>query len=132
MKLRFPHTPMRLIWLAAGFIALGLGAIGAILPLLPTTPFVILAAFAFGKSSPTLQKRLEESAFFGPIIIDWRTNGAIAPRYKMISVGMMAAVFLLSIIMQVGAKILIVQAVFLIAAAAFILTRPNGPKTKID
>ncbi|MCO6185552.1 YbaN family protein [Rhizobium sp. L1K21] len=130
MKMPFANAPMRLFWFATGLIALGLGAVGAILPLLPTTPFVILAAFAFGKSSPALQKRLEESAFFGPIILDWRANGAIAPRYKAIAVSMMAAAFILSIIMQVGTTILAVQAVVLMAAAAFILTRPSGPKVQ--
>ena len=81
----------RVFWFCLGGISLALGAIGAILPILPTTPFVILSAFAFGKSSPRLAAWLNNSPTFGPMIADWRSHGAIAPRYKRIAVTMMAA-----------------------------------------
>ena len=97
------------------------------LPVLPTTPFVILAAFAFGKSSPRLQAWLENSAVFGPIIADWKINGSIAPRYKAISLVMMGAVFAVSVAMGFAPVVLIVQAVAIIGASAFILSRPNAP-----
>ena len=120
-------SPLRAVWLAIGFAALALGAIGVLLPLLPTTPFVIIAAFAFGKSSPTLARWLETSRTFGPVIADWREHGAIAPRFKALAMAMMAAVFLLSVAMSVSAFVLIVQAIYMTGAAAFILSRPNGP-----
>ena len=119
--------PWRAVWLAIGIAALALGAIGVLLPLLPTTPFVIVAAFAFGKSSPTLARWLETSRSFGPLIADWRAQGAIAPRFKALSMAMMAGVFLLSVAMSASAFVLIVQAVCMAGAAAFILSRPNGP-----
>jgi uncharacterized protein len=115
----------RIFWLALGWCALAAGAIGAVLPVLPTTPFVILAAFAFGKASPRLQAWLERSRQFGPIIADWRANGAIAPRYKIISHVMMAAVFALSLWLSVPTWALTLQALCLLAASAFILSRPN-------
>ena len=118
----------RIIWFALGAMALALGALGVILPVLPTTPFIILAAFAFGKSSPALAAWLENSRSFGPIIADWRAHGAIAPRYKVIAVGMMAAVFALSLILRASGTILLIQAVCLGGAALFILTRPHGPE----
>lgn len=117
-----------LAWLTLGWAALAAGAIGAVLPVLPTTPFVILAAFAFGKASPRLQAWLENSRQFGPIIADWRANGAIAPRYKVIAHVMMAAVFAVSLVLAVPAWALGVQGLCLLAASGFILTRPN-PKT---
>lgn len=107
--------------------ALALGAIGAVLPILPTTPFVILAAFAFGKSSPRFQAWLENSKLFGPIIADWRANGSIALPYKAIALTMMGAVFALSIYNGWPALVLVIQAVCIAGAATFILTRPSRP-----
>ena len=68
--------------LIAGFASLGLGAIGAFLPLLPTVPFMILAAFCFARSSPALEARLLDHKHFGPHIRRWRERGAISRRGK--------------------------------------------------
>lgn len=116
------------LWTALGFGALGLGVIGVVLPVLPTTPFVILAAFCFAKGSPRMAKYLQEHPVFGPMILDWQTHHAIAPRYKSIAILMMAAAFGLSLSLGVAHPILFIQAVCILGAAAFILTRPNGPR----
>ena len=118
-------SAVRAIWFAVGCSALALGVAGVILPVLPTTPFVILAAFAFGKSAPRLEAWLEESRTFGPAIADWRAHGAIALRFKVIAIAMMSGAFGLSIAMSVAPIVLIVQAAAMIAAAAFILSRPS-------
>jgi uncharacterized membrane protein YbaN (DUF454 family) len=118
---------MRALWLTIGVSALALGALGVVLPLLPTTPFVLVAAFAFGKSSPRLAAWLESSRTFGPLIANWRDHRAIAPRAKALAVTMMAAVILISVALSVSTTVLVIQAVCLTAAAAFILSRPNGP-----
>lgn len=115
----------RYAWFTLGWVALMLGAIGVVLPLLPTTPFIILAAFAFGRSSRRLQNWLENNRTFGPIIAEWRTNGAIAPRYKAIAIMMMLAAFSASIAMDIAALVLIIQGVCMAGAAGFILSRPN-------
>lgn len=119
-------TTGRLAWLFAGFFALAIGAIGALLPILPTTPFVILAAFCFGKSAPSFQRKLEQSHAFGPVIVDWRANGAITKRYKIVSVAMMAGVIALSIVTGFSTIVIAIQMVLVVAASSFILTRPNG------
>lgn len=72
----------RHLYLFAGFASLGLGAIGAVLPLLPTVPFMILAAFCFARSSPRLEARLLNHRHFGPHIRRWRGRGAISRRGK--------------------------------------------------
>ena len=118
--------PRRAFWLAVGFAALAVGAIGVVLPVLPTTPFVIVAAFAFGKSDPRLEAWLVSSRLFGPMIADWREHGAIAPRFKAMAIVMMAVVFLISVAMSVSPLVLIVQAVCMSGAAAYILSRPSG------
>lgn len=119
-------SPRRAVWFAVGVAALAVGAIGVVLPILPTTPFVIVAAFAFGKSSAALEDWLVSSRTFGPVIADWREHGAIAPRFKAAAVVMMAAVLLLSVAMSASTPVLIVQAVCMAGAAAFILSRPGG------
>jgi uncharacterized membrane protein YbaN (DUF454 family) len=72
----------RILYLWAGFASLGLGAIGAFLPLLPTVPFMILAAFCFARSSPALEARLLDHKHFGPHIRRWREHSAISRRGK--------------------------------------------------
>lgn len=116
----------RMMWLCIGCLSLGLGAFGAVLPVLPTTPFVILAAFAFGRSSPQLQALLENSPVFGPIISDWQANGAIAGRFKLLAIIMMAAVLGISLALSAPLIVLIVQVICMTGAAVFILSRP-GP-----
>lgn len=116
--------PARLAWTAVGLVALALGGVGALLPLLPTTPFVILAAFAFGKGSPRLRARLEAHQVFGPAIRDWRARGAIARRHKATACLVMGLALLASVLAGIGATILIVQVLCMGAAAAFIVTRP--------
>ena len=118
----------RVAWRSLGFLALGLGVLGTVLPVLPTTPFVLLAAFAFGKSAPSLQARLEDSRAFGPAIRDWRINGAIAPRHKLLAITMMSSVLGLSLVLSVSPAVLGVQLVSMTGAAAFLLTRPHAAR----
>jgi uncharacterized protein len=72
----------RTLYLIAGFASLVLAAFGVVLPLLPTVPFVILAAFCFARSSPALERRLLEHRTFGPHIRRWREHGAISRKGK--------------------------------------------------
>ena len=119
-------TARRSLWFGLGIIALILGAIGIVLPLLPTTPFVLLAAFAFGKSSTRLRNWLQSHKTFGPIITDWEQNGAIAKKYKRLACAMMAASLALSLALGVAPTIIMIQAVFLSLAAFYVLTRPSA------
>lgn len=115
----------RTMWLCIGCLSLGLGTFGAVLPVLPTTPFVILATLAFGRSSPQLQALLENSPVFGPIISDWQAHGAIAVRFKLLSIVMMAAVFGTSLALSAPLIVMVVQLICMTGAALFILSRPN-------
>ena len=73
----------RTLYLMGGFLALGLGGIGVLLPLLPTVPFIILAAFCFARSNPTLEQWLVEHPVFGGHIRAWRERGAISRKGKL-------------------------------------------------
>lgn len=119
------RTIFRPLWLILGLVSVALGVLGIVLPVLPTTPLMILAAFFFSKSSPRLEAWLLDHRVFGPVIADWRENGAIAPKIKLMATGTMAAVFTVSLIMGVKPFVLIIQAVCLGGAAWFVLSRPN-------
>ena len=119
---RLHHLP----WLALGWAAVALGFAGVVLPILPTTPFLILAAFAFSKSSPRLRRWLIEHNLFGGPIRDWEDSGAIRPRYKVMACTMMMLVLGVSFLMGLANTILLIQGVAMAGAAVFILSRPNA------
>lgn len=119
---------LRAFWMSVGAISLALGAVGVILPLLPTTPFVLLAAFAFARSSPRLRSWLTNHSIFGPIIDDWEAHGAIAPRYKVMACSAMSVVLLGSFLGGLSWRLIGVQAVFMGGAAIYVLSRPSGKK----
>ncbi len=120
---RLRHLP----WAVIGIICVALGFIGVLLPVLPTTPFLIPAAFAFSKSSPRMHRWLLEHDIFGGPIRDWEAYGAIKPRFKVIACTAMTGVFMVSLLSGLSATILTIQALAMGAGAAFVLTRPNGP-----
>ncbi len=118
---------MRTLWLALGLTFLALGLVGIVLPVLPTTPFLLLAAGCFAKSSPRLHRWLLAHPTLGPPIRAWEEHGAIAPGAKRLAVGSMAAVFALSLWLGLRWEVLLAQGVLIAVGSAFILTRPSGP-----
>lgn len=118
---------VRPLWLMLGLVATGCGIAGIVLPLVPTTPFLLLAAYAFARSSPRLHTWLVEHPRLGPPITDWRQHGAISRRAKRAAILVMLATFGLSVAVGVPATVLALQALALAGAATFILTRPDGP-----
>ena len=80
----------RALWLGAGLTALTLGLIGIFLPLLPTTPFVLLAAFCFTRGSPRCEAWLLDHPRLGPVVRDWRATRAIPWGAKLLAWSMMA------------------------------------------
>lgn len=120
-------TPRRAAWFALGAAALCLGAVGVVAPLLPTTPFVLLAALAFARSSDRWHAWLVGHGIFGPMIENWRAHGAISRPAKAVGLLAMAAVLGVSVAMGVPPLVLAVQMMVLAAAAAFILSRPIPP-----
>jgi uncharacterized protein len=81
----------RLLWMAAGLLALLIGIVGIFVPLLPTVPFVLLAAFCFSRGSERLEAWLVQHPRFGPPIEAWRRNRAVPLRAKQLATVMMAA-----------------------------------------
>ena len=73
---------VRALYLGAGFLALFLAVLGAILPVLPTTPFVLLAAACFARGSEYFHRKLLENRIAGPIIREWSLYRSIPQRVK--------------------------------------------------
>ncbi|MGK6321262.1 YbaN family protein [Sphingomonas sp. DT-204] len=115
----------RPVWLALGWLFTALGFIGALLPLMPTTIFLILAAGCFARSSPRLERWLLTHPRFGPTLRAWREDGAISPRAKAMACGGIALGYAL---FWWGARpsltVDLIVAAVMVACAAFILSRP--------
>jgi hypothetical protein len=116
----------RLILLAFGWIFLSLGIIGAFLPIMPTTPFALLAAYCFSKSSPKLHQWILSRPVLGPLIKDWESSGIIRPRAKVMATLMMSLLFGYALFfVPVANWIRIIVASSGIAVLVFIWTRPS-------
>jgi len=79
------------VYLVLALLFLLLGVIGIFLPVLPTTPFILLSAWAAARSSPRLLTWLEEHTAFGPMIRDWRRGGVVRRRAKWVATVVMSA-----------------------------------------
>lgn len=80
----------RALWLFAGGLSLALGIVGIVVPLLPTTPFVLLAAACFSRGSVRCERWLLTHRVFGPMVRDWRAHRAIPRRARQLAFVMMA------------------------------------------
>jgi uncharacterized protein len=88
----------RVLLIAGGFLCIGMAYLGAILPGLPTTPWVLLASYCFSRSSPRLQRWLRRSPIFGRLIQDWDTHRGLRRPVKAIAIVMIVAVVSVSIL----------------------------------
>ncbi len=84
------RKPWRLLWLLAGLLALGLGLVGVVTPVLPTVPFVLLAAWCFSKGSARWEAWLLAHPRWGPMVQDWRARRAVPRRAKLLAWSMMS------------------------------------------
>ena len=115
------------LWRLAGGTSVLLGVVGIFLPLLPTTPFLLLAAYCFQKSSPRLHAWLINHPRLGPSIRDWREHGAISRTAKVQAIVAMIVVLGLSFVLGVNWIVLAIQVVVMCFVALFILSRPDRP-----
>lgn len=82
---------IRWLYLVLAFVSLALGVVGAFLPILPTVPFILLAAWFAARSSPRLLAWLENHAHFGRHIRDWRNGGVVSRKAKWAATATMSA-----------------------------------------
>ena len=119
-----------LFWRLLGLAFVGIGFAGIVLPVLPTTPFMLLALWAFAKGSPTLHAWLENHPRFGTSIAAWNRYGTIPLRAKLTAIAVMGVSLTILVLSEAVPRVGVISAAILMAAgAAFILTRPSNPPT---
>ncbi|MCB9896933.1 MAG: YbaN family protein [Planctomycetes bacterium] len=89
---------LRALWIAVGVLLVALGMLGALLPVLPTTPFLLLAAACFARGSPRLLARLQAHPTFGPAVRGWREQRALPRRARRPALLLVVVSFALSIV----------------------------------
>ncbi len=91
------RPPLQPVWrwllIAAGWLCVGLAAAGVVLPLLPTTPFLLLAAACFSRSSERFYRWLLNNRHFGPLLLQWRENRSVSLRSKRVAQVMLVVTF---------------------------------------
>jgi uncharacterized protein len=119
-------NPLRLFYLGLGWLCVGLGIVGIILPILPTTPFLLVAVWAFSKSSPELAAKLRNHKVAGPYIRDWQDHGVIPAKAKALAVVMMSVMGIyLAGFSDVPGWLALVVCFILVAVGVYVLTRPG-------
>jgi uncharacterized protein len=121
----------RLPWLLLGFASAGCGILGIVLPLVPTTPFLLLSAYGFSRSSPRFHAWLVGHPRLGPPIRDWQAHGAISPRAKALAAVAIVATPAISLALGASATVLGVQLVVLSCVAVFVLSRPSRARDTV-
>ncbi|RRH78154.1 YbaN family protein [Falsigemmobacter faecalis] len=118
--------PLRFAWFVLGCLMLVLGIIGAVLPVMPTTVFLILAAWFFGRSSPRLEAWLLRHPTFGPPLQAWRLRGAVPRKAKGAAVlGMTLGYAGFLGMAGPSAGLAVAVAAPILLSALFLLTRPD-------
>ena len=118
--------PLRIIYHVIGLLMIVLAIIGAILPIMPTVPFLLVASWCFARSSPRFHNWLHNHKVFGPPVKQWEEQGVISPFVKILAVGGMSVGFCsFLLIAKPVLWLAICVAIVLIAISVYILTRPS-------
>jgi uncharacterized protein len=112
----------RQLYLAAGLLSVGFGALGVALPIMPTVPFLLLAVYCFARSNPEWERRILDHPHWGPQVRDWQERRAISRRAKTVAIGAMTvgAVFTWY---TLGAPWYYISLAILVVAGGWIATR---------
>ncbi|WP_462380257.1 YbaN family protein [Pseudomonas sp. Marseille-QA0892] len=113
------------LWLAVAYLAIAVAMIGVVVPGLPTTEFVLLAAWAASKSSPRLAAWLENHRLFGPMLRDWKDGGRISRRVKITSTLTMLAAFAFMALTVSHRLSVICTGVLMLIGMGYIWSRPD-------
>ena len=117
-------TVARLALRLLALVCIGLALAGVFLPLLPTTPFVLAAAWAASRSSPAVEKWLTEHPLLGPPLQNWRKNRAVPVKAKWLACIMLSISWLILLASGVPAWLLVSLGIFFTGLAIWLTSRP--------
>ena len=122
------ESRFRFVFLTIGFLCVGLGMLGAFLPLLPTTPFLLIALWAFSRSSRRFHHWLYTHPRFGPRLQAWDEHGVVPVRVKLASLSAMSVSFaLMAFVLRVKWHVLAAAGLIMLIGATYVLSRPSRP-----
>ena len=110
-----------------GLLFVGLGFLGIIIPGIPTTPFLLLSAWFFSKSSTFLESWLINHKIFGPLIRDWKEHRSINRKSKIIAVFVIIPTFAFSIYKSLNIIIDLLLGIICVCLCAYLISRPEPP-----
>jgi uncharacterized membrane protein YbaN (DUF454 family) len=113
----------RWLFLALGFFFVGVGVLGAFLPVLPTTSPLLVALWAFARSSRRFHR------WFGPRLQEWKKYGTIPVKVKVSAVSMMLLSLAILIVSHAKWQVLVAAGAFMLVGATYILSRPSRPRS---
>ena len=120
--------PLRIVLWAVGTLALGSGIAGIFLPVVPTTPFLLLAAACYARSSARFYNWLMNQRFLGPYIRTWRETGAVPERAKVLAIVLITATVGTSVVFFIPIfAVRVLVATIGIAVIIFLARLPSSP-----
>lgn len=122
-------APRPIAWLlnGLGWICVAIGAVGLVLPGLPTTVFLLIALWAFGRGSPRFHAWLYRHPRLGPPLVAWREHGVVGRGAKITALLVMSLSFAAVVYSGAPPAAIWATGVVLIAVAGFLLSRPSHP-----
>ena len=121
----------RRIFVALGFVFMAIGIVGIVLPVLPTTPFMLLALWSFARSSDRFHDWLLNHRRFGPPLQRWNDHGIIPNKAKISALAVMSISLIFLIAFSAAPPYAVITAALLmLVGALFILTRPSRPPNR--
>jgi uncharacterized protein len=119
---------LRGFYAGLGFFFVVMGGIGVVVPVWPTTIFLILALWSFKKSSPRMEAWLLSNRYFGPSLRDWEETGSVRKRTKVIAIGAIWLSILVSCLLVSMLWVRLLLLTVAIALTLYLLSRPIKPE----
>ncbi len=122
-----PRGPARVLFTGLGVVCVSLGFVGAFLPLVPSTVFILVAAWCFARGDPRLLRRLRRHRLFGPALKDWRAGRGLSARAKVAAVVSITLTFGISIGFVIEPPLLkLLLALFALGLITYLLRQPTS------
>ncbi|HEY5933930.1 MAG TPA: YbaN family protein [Kofleriaceae bacterium] len=122
-----PSRVARYVYVAIGLLFVGLGTLGVVLPVVPTTPFLLISLWAFARSSQRLEAWLLAHRLFGPRLVEWKKHRVIPWSVKLTAWGSMIASLTLMIVTGRSPIAIIGAAAVMAIGATYVASKPSKP-----